>query len=130
MNKKDYWYKRLAAFGYAFSGWKYLIKTQPNTWLYIIITAGVIIAGFWLQINLTEWAVLVLTFGLVWGMEMMNTAVEALVDMITDEIHPQAKIAKDVAAGTVFFCAIMAVLIGLIIFGPPLLEKLKILIAE
>ncbi len=117
-------YSRVKSFQYAFEGWIYVLRTQHNAWIHAVISLGVLALGVWLQLPLRDWAVLILAMMLVWMAEFINTALEALVDMFTAEFHPLAKIAKDVAAATVLVGAIGAVLIGLLIMGPPLLLRL------
>ena len=117
-------YSRIRSFGYAFEGWWFVLKTQHNAWIHAIVTVIITAVGLWLKIPLRDWAVLVLTFMAVWMAEFMNTAIEAVVDMTTREHHPLAKVAKDVAAAAVLVGACGAVLIGLLILGPPLWLKL------
>jgi diacylglycerol kinase len=81
---------------------------------------AVIILGFLLEITKVEWITLFLAIGLVWMAELFNTAIEALVDLISPEHHDTAKICKDVSAGGVMVSALISILIGLLIFGPPL----------
>ena len=82
----------------------------------------VCILGVLFQINKYEWSILVLTIGLVISCELINTAIEAVVDLITEEYHPLAKVAKDTSAAAVFIFAIVAVIVGLIIFLPKLIS--------
>ena len=117
-------YSRAKSFQYAFEGWIYVLRTQHNAWIHAVISLGVLALGLWLGLPLRDWAVLILAMMLVWMAEFVNTALDALVDMFTAEFNPLAKIAKDVAAATVLVGAIGAILIGLIILGPPLLQKL------
>ena len=111
---------RIRSFGYAIEGIVYLVKSQHNAWIHLIITVLVIGMGFWLQIGRNEWALLALAMMGVWMGEAVNTAVEAIVDMVMPEFHPLAKIAKDVAAGGVLLSAVAAAIVGLLILGPPL----------
>ena len=113
-------YSRLHSFKYAFAGLAYVIRTQHNAWIHAVFTVAVIVLGFWLNVTLFEWAMLVLCMMAVWMGEFMNTAVEAVVDMVSPEFHPLAKVAKDVAAAAVLLGAIGSVIVGLIIFGPRL----------
>lgn len=116
---------RIRSFGYAIEGIVYLIKSQHNAWIHLIVTVVVIGMGFWLQITKAEWALIVLAMMGVWMGEAVNTAVEAIVDMVMPEFHPLAKIAKDVAAGGVLISAVAAAIVGLLILGPPLIEMLN-----
>ena len=81
----------------------------------------VVIAGAVLGISTTEWCICFLLFGLIMSLELVNTAVEAVVDLVTEEKKPLAKLAKDTAAGAVLIAAIMAAVTGVIIFLPKLL---------
>ena len=85
----------------------------------------VTLAGTLFQISAVEWCICLLLFGLVAALELVNTAVEAVVDLVTEEKKPLAKIAKDTAAGAVLFAAIISVIIGCIIFLPYVLELLE-----
>ncbi len=116
-------YNRARSFRYAFAGWWYVLRTQHNAWIHAVITTAVILLALWLKRPRQEWAILILTFMAVWMAEFMNTAIEALVDMASPEYHPLAKVAKDVAAAAVLVGAIGAVIIGLLLLGPPLWEK-------
>lgn len=115
---------RVRSFRYAFAGWWYVLRTQPNAWIHAAITTAVVLLALWLRISRLEWAVLVLTFLAVWMGEFINTAIEAVVDLTTPHPHPLAKAAKDVAAAAVLVGACGAVLIGLLILGPPLWRAL------
>ncbi len=115
---------RVKSFQYAFEGWWYVLRTQHNTWIHAVITVIILALGLWLNIPLQSWAIIVLAMMAVWMAEFMNTAIEAVVDMTMPEPHPLAKIAKDVAAAAVLVGAIGSVLIGLLLLGPPLYERL------
>lgn len=117
-------YNRARSFKYAFDGWWHVLRTQHNAWIHALVSTAVFVVGFWLGLPLRDWAVLVLTIMSVWMAEFMNTAVEAVVDMVSPEYHPLAKVAKDVAAAAVLLGAIGAVVIGLLILGPPLWARL------
>lgn len=97
-----------------------MFRTQKNAWIHALATVLATAAGFWLQISETEWAVLALTIMAVWAAECFNTAVEATVDLVSPQLHPLAKIAKDSAAAGVLITAIGAVAVGILLFGPPL----------
>lgn len=127
-NPKSEFYDRAKSFQYAFEGWWYVLRTQHNAWIHALISLAVFIMAFWLRLSPLEWAVLILTIMAVWMAEFMNTAIEAVVDMTMPELHPLAKVAKDVAAAAVLVGAIGAVIIGLIILGPPLWERLIALV--
>ena len=109
-----------ASFGYAIAGITYVFQTQRNAKIHLAVTLGITCMGLWLGLSVTQWAILMVTIGLVLFAEMLNTVVEALVDLISPDFHPLAKIAKDAAAGAVFLLAIMSIVVGLCVLGPPL----------
>lgn len=113
--------KLLKSFKYAFDGIYTGIKEEQNMKIHITIMILVIIFGIMLKISKTEWIICIILFGLVISMELINTAIENTVDLITKEKNEQAKIAKDVAAGAVLVSAIASAIIGLIIFVPKIL---------
>lgn len=117
-------YDRAKSFQYAFEGWWFVLRTQHNAWIHAIVTLIVVGLAFWLRLPLRDWAVLILTFMAVWMAEFMNTAIEAVVDMTMPDVHPLAKVAKDVAAAAVLLGAFGAVIIGLLLLGPPLWQRL------
>ena len=90
--------------------------------IHCVAAVLVVIAGMILKISAIEWCICMVLFGLVMALEHVNTAVEAVVDMVTEEYHPLAKVAKDTAAGAVLIAAIMAAGVGLLIFVPKVLE--------
>lgn len=90
----------------------------------------VIVLGLWLRISPYEWAVIVIAFAMVWTAEFINTALEAVVDLASPQQHPMAKVGKDVGAAAVLIAALASILIGLLILGPPLYEKLRLLIVN
>ncbi len=117
-------YDRAKSFQYAFEGWWYVLRTQHNAWIHAVFSLSVFVVAFWLRLSTQEWAILILTIMAVWMAEFMNTAIEAVVDMTMPEVHPLAKVAKDVSAAAVLVGALGAVIIGLLILGPPLWERL------
>lgn len=124
MKKQTELYSRIKSFQYAFEGWWYVLRTQHNAWIHAVVTILVFLLGIWLQLPRRDWAVLVLAIMVVWMAEFMNTAIEAVVDMSMPEPHPLAKVAKDVAAAAVLVGACGAALIGLLLLGPPLWERI------
>lgn len=125
---RQYLKGRGKSFQYAFEGIEHVLKTQQNVRIHLIVITAVIFLTFWLAIPLNDAAIIFLTIGMVLGAEFINTALEALVDLVSPDHHPLAKIVKDVCAGAVLICVIAAVLVGICLFGPPLLAKLNILI--
>ncbi len=115
---------RLNSFKHAFAGWWHVLKTQPNAKIHAIISIAVFVVGLWLGLNRYEWALITIMAVVVWMGEFINTALEAIVDLASPEIHPLAKIGKDVGAAAVLIAAIAAVIVGLLILGPPFLAKM------
>jgi len=124
MTIKEFFYSRIISFGHAFRGWAYVLKTQHNAWIDSVVATLVIVVGLWLGLPARDWAVLVLAIAMVFTAEFINTAIEAVVDLASPAHHPLAKVGKDVGAGAVLVAALAAVLIGLLILGPPLWAKL------
>ncbi len=112
------------SFRFAFAGLTYLLRTQRNARIHVLVGTAVCIMGVWLRISRVEWAVLVFTIALVIILEGLNTAVEAAIDLASPGIHPLAKAAKDLAAGMVLVAAVASVVVGLLILGPPLWARL------
>ena len=121
--KKDPLYK---SFGYAFAGIFAVVTKERNMKIHCAAVVCMMIAGLVFHISPIEWCICLTLFGLVMALEMVNTAVEAVVDLVTEERMPLAKLAKDAAAGAVLIAAIMAAIAGMIIFIPKLLESLSI----
>ena len=110
--------KRIRSFGYAGRGIRLVFATEANMKIHIVIAILVVICGFLFCISRIEWMLCLLCIGLVFGMEMMNTAIENVVNLASPAFHPLAGKAKDIAAGAVLICAIIAVIVGLLIFVP------------
>jgi diacylglycerol kinase (ATP) len=130
MNIKTFILARLHSFRHALRGWKFVLQTQKNAWIHSLAATLVVVLGFWLQLPARDWAVLVLTVAMVFTAEFINTAIEAVVDLASPGTHPLAKVGKDVGAAAVLIAALAAILIGLLILGPPLWERLTLLLGE
>lgn len=116
---------RVQSFVPAFSGWWYVLRTQRNTWLHALISIAVLVLGWWLNIGISDWVLLIVTTALVWVAELLNTALEALVDLASPQKHPLAKVSKDIGAAAVLISALAAALVGLLVLGVPLLDKVR-----
>lgn len=112
----------LRSFGFAFQGIFYVIRTQRNMQIHLGAGLIVIAFGLFFWVSPAEWAALLTMMALIYCLEMLNTVIESLVDMITGEYHPLAKVAKDVGAGAVLMAAIFAVGVALVIFAPRILH--------
>ena len=117
---------RLKAFEHAFSGWWFVIRTQRNAWIHMVVSIAVILMSFILHLNASSWALILLAIAMVWIAEFLNTALEAVVDLASNhQQHELARVGKDVGAAAVLIAAITSVIIGLLILGPPLWALIK-----
>lgn len=114
----------LRSFQHASSGLWQALRTQRNARIHLGIAVAVILLGLILRIDAGSWAIIAITTGLVFLAELFNTALEATIDIVVEDYQPKAKLAKDVAAGAVLISAILAVAVGLLVLGPPLLSRL------
>ena|SRR5688500_9155190 len=116
----NFWRGRAMSFVAAWQGLVYIIRTQPNVWIELAAFTVVLLVGLWLGLDAVEWAVLALTVALVLALEAVNTAIETVVDLVSPQFHPLAKIAKDTAAGALIIAVTGSVLVAACIFGPKL----------
>jgi diacylglycerol kinase (ATP) len=123
----DFLKTRARSFSYAFGGWWYVIRTQRNAWIHAVVSLAVLGIAIWLGLNRYDWALIIIAIAMVWTAEFINTALEAIVDLASPEQHELARISKDVGASAVLIAAGSAALIGLIILGPPLWNRLQII---
>jgi len=112
----------LDSFRYAFAGFKHVLRTQRNPRIHLVVATVVTLAGLILRLPPLEWAVIALTIGFVIVTETINTVVEVAVDLVVEEYHVLAKLAKDISAAAVLIAALTSVLIGMLIFVPRLLN--------
>lgn len=110
--------KRILSFKYAGEGIWTALKTEPNLKFHVLAAFIVYILGLYLNISRQDWVILTIIIGFVISLELTNTAIETVVNSFTEDIHPAAKKAKDVAAGAVLISAITAIIVGIIIFLP------------
>jgi diacylglycerol kinase len=101
------------------------LRSQRNAWIHAVATLIVVAAGLWLSVDRLSWALLLGAIGLVWLAEFLNTALEAVVDLASPELHPLARVGKDVGAAAVLIAALTAAGIGLLVLGPLLLARLS-----
>lgn len=111
---------RIKSFSYAIQGINTFFKTQHNAWIHAFATVLVIVLGNIVRLSFSEWCLIFLAIALVFITEMLNTAIEFLTDLVSPEFHPLAKKTKDVAAASVLFSSIIALIIGLLVFIPKL----------
>lgn len=120
---KCHGFKRLInSFKYSFAGIKYAFKYEQSMTIHILIAVIIIILGLVLHISMMEWLFCFMLIGLVTATELINTSIEAVVDLTCPEMHPLAKIAKDTASAAVLVFALTALVSGLIIFLPKIIE--------
>ncbi|MFC0558043.1 diacylglycerol kinase family protein [Halalkalibacter alkalisediminis] len=116
-NRKGF--KRLLkSFMYASQGLVFVIKHEQNMQIHIIAAAVILLCAYLLNLPTVHWLILLLVIAGMFSLEIMNTAVERTVDLVTEDFHPLAKRAKDIAAAAVFVYCVFAVIIGLILFVP------------
>ena len=113
--------KLLKSFGYAFRGLKIVLCSQQNFWIHFVIACLVVAGGTLAGLTASEWCIIILTIFLVFAMEIVNTAIEKLVDFISPGYLEQAGIVKDISAAAVLVIVIGAVIVGIIIFLPRIL---------
>jgi diacylglycerol kinase len=116
---------RANSFRHAFEGWWYVIRTQRNAWIHAIASILVISLSSWVGIAARDWAVILLAIALVWTAEFLNSALEAVVDLTSPTQHHLARVGKDVGAAAVLIAAISSVLIGILILGPALWNRVS-----
>ncbi len=116
--------KVLRSFRFAGQGIVDLFRFENNAKVHLLVAILVIGAGFWLNLNRVEWAIILTQIGLVWAAEAFNTAIEKLCDFVSPGLHPQIKAIKDLSSGAVLILTIVAVIVGLILLGGHLLDVL------
>ncbi|RZK51171.1 MAG: diacylglycerol kinase family protein [Pedobacter sp.] len=110
----------LSSFGFAFKGLAYAFKTQLNFRVHCIALILVVVLGLFFKLDRSEWLWIVIAVVMVFSAELINTALEVLVDLVSPQQHPKAGAIKDLAAGAVLITAVGALIIGLFIFVPKL----------
>lgn len=120
-DKGSTWERYVKSFFHAIDGMKYAIKFEHNIIIILVAAIVAIIFGLLFRISSVEWLFCIIIIGLICATELINTSIEALVDLVTPEIHPLAKIAKDTASSAVLILCITALIGGLIIFVPKII---------
>ena len=111
---------------YSIEGLIYAYRYEQSLWIHAIATIFSVSLGIIFRIKLSEWAIVFIALGVILGMELINTAIEAAVDLVTLETHPLAKIAKDCGSAASFILALVAIVISLFVFGPYFMEVFTI----
>ena len=116
-------HSRWKSLRYALAGWLYMLKYGKNTRIQMAFSLLVFVIGWWLGLSPMTWAVLILTITINWMSEFINGAVEAAINLASPNIHPMARVGKDVAAATSLLVAAASAIIGALLMLPPLLER-------
>ena len=117
--------KHHISFKNAFAGLHYAITSQPNFRVHFFLAALALLLGFLLKIPFLEMTILILIIIFCLAVEMANTAIESVTDLVTEEWRESAKIAKDVSAGMMLLAACGAIVVGILILGPPIVRLLQ-----
>jgi diacylglycerol kinase (ATP) len=122
LNGRDrgFWAGRLFSVRAAINGAQHTVRTQPNAWIELAALGVVGSAAWYFQVSALEWGILGLTIFVVLALECVNTAVEAIVDLVSPNYHPLAGVAKDAAAGGMVFAVLGSLCVAVAIFGPRL----------
>lgn len=113
--------KRIKSFSYAFAGLKVLFREEHNAWIHAVAAVMAIVAGFLFRISYMEWIAVLIVIGMVISAEILNSSLERTADFVKAERDDRKRDIKDLGAAAVLVCAIVAVLVGLIIFLPKIL---------
>lgn len=112
------------SFKFALHGLRYAFRNERNFRIELMVALGVLVLSLFLGLSLLEKSLLLMMCAIVLGMELANTALERVIDMLKPRVHPYARIVKDVMAGAVLLVCFVAVLIGILIFLPYLLVQM------
>ena len=112
---------RIKSFSYAFNGLKILLREEHNSWIHIAAAICAVVAGFILKISFVEWIAIIICIVLVFALELINSAIENIADVVSPQKNEMIKKAKDLSAAAVLFAATGAAVIGLIIFIPKII---------
>ncbi|MEN2465012.1 diacylglycerol kinase family protein [Ornithinibacillus sp. FSL M8-0202] len=110
--------RKSIGFTYALNGLKEVFQSEHNFRLHMLSIVLVVIAGCYFDIDTIEWLAVIIVMGLVVTTEMVNTAIEEIINYVKPEIHPAAKKIKDIAAGAVLIASLTALIVGVVIFIP------------
>lgn len=110
--------RTLRTFKYSLAGLAYAYKNEQSMWIHAIGSLFTVVLGFIYHLSLSEWAIIFIALGVILASELINTAIEAAVDLCTLEIHPLAKIAKDCGSAATFVLTLVSIVICLFVFVP------------
>jgi undecaprenol kinase/diacylglycerol kinase (ATP) len=117
---------RLKSFSYAFNGLKILFKEEHNARIHFIATIGAITLSVIFQISVYEWIAIIFAIGFVFAMEIVNTAIENMADFLSADMDERIMRIKDLAAAATLVSVIIALITGLIIFLPKIIESVRV----
>jgi len=115
---------RFKSLTYALAGWVYMLRRQKNTRIMSIASLLMAVLCIWLELDRIEFAIIIIAVTIVWLTEFLNAGIEAAVDLASPDLHPMAQVGKDVASAAVLLGVIASILIGILILGPHLIEKI------
>lgn len=118
-------YSSVRSFGFAIEGLAYLVRTQRNFRVHLLAAVSALAAGAALRLSAAEWAILIVTIALVVLTEALNTGIEIAVSLASPDLRPEAKAAKDIAAGAVLLAAVASVGVGIALFGPRVIALVR-----
>jgi undecaprenol kinase len=122
-------HRLLKSFSFAVEGIWSALRTERNMRFHFTFSVLVIMVSVFFSIDKTEWLFIIIAIGGMFALELVNTAIERVVDLVTEDYHPLAKQAKDIAAGAVFIYALASVSIGTVIFWPYFLQIIRTILA-
>jgi len=122
---RGFWGGRWFSLRMALQGAGHTLRTQPNAWIELMALAVVFVAGVYFRVSALEWGILGLTIFVILALEGVNTAVEAIVDLVSPTYHPMAGMAKDAAAGALIFGVLGSLVVAAAIFGPRLWQLFR-----
>lgn len=124
-SNKQFGFKRIiSSFKNSRNGLKAAYKNEQSMYIHLVCTIILLLFSFLLEISMTQWLIIIAIIGLTLVVELLNTAVESTVDLVTKEFHPLAKIAKDTASAAEFVLSVTSAIIALMIFIPRIMELL------
>jgi diacylglycerol kinase len=109
------------SFSFAFEGFKTAFRQEPNFRIHLVMAVFALSLGAFLKLSTLEWLILSFTIFYVITLELLNTVLEALVNLVSPEYRHYAKIAKDVSAACVLLAAVLSVIVGLVLFLPKII---------
>lgn len=118
-------FRFVRSFKYSFDGLAYAARKEQSILVMLVCLILTLIFGFLLNISLLEWFFILLSIALVLGTELLNTSIEATIDLVSPSFHPLAKVAKDTASASVFVFSLIAFIIGCLVFIPDIVELIE-----